>query len=104
MPQVKIIKPGEGKMVWAAGDHYTYKVTGEDTGGTYSLFEGMVPPQAGPPPHFHGREFEAFYILEGELTFHTDQGSITAGPGSYAHIPKNVLHTFKNEGHRMPGM
>jgi len=104
MPQVKVIKAGEGKMVWAAGDHYTFKVTAQDTDGTYSLFEGLVPPQGGPPPHFHGREFEAFYILEGELTFHTEQGSITAGPGDYAHIPMNVLHTFKNESNRLARM
>ncbi len=98
--QVKVIGPGEGKIVWAAGDHYTFKVTGLDTGGTYSLFEGSVPPQAGPPPHFHQREIEAFYILEGELTFHSQAGSVTAGPGTYVHIPKNLLHTFKNESNR----
>jgi mannose-6-phosphate isomerase-like protein (cupin superfamily) len=100
LPSVKVIGPGEGKIVWAAGDHYTFKVTGQDTGGTYSLFEGLVPPQAGPPPHFHQREFEAFYILEGELTFHSKEGSVTAGPGTYVHIPMNLLHTFRNESNR----
>ena len=82
MPPVKIIGPGEGKIVWAAGDHYTFKVTGQDTGGTYSLFEGLVPPQAGPPLHFHQREFEAFYILEGNLTFHTRESSVTRSENS----------------------
>ena len=100
MPSVKVIGPGEGKIVWAAGDHYTFKVTSQDTGGTYSLFEGLVPPWAGPPPHFHQREFEAFYILEGELTFHSEAGSVVAGPGNYAHIPMNLLHTFRNESNR----
>lgn len=100
MPSVKVIGPGEGKIVWAAGDHYTFKVTGQDTGGTYSLFEGLVPPDAGPPPHWHSREFEAFYILEGELTYHSQAGSVVAGPGTYVHIPMNLLHTFHNESNR----
>ena len=98
--RVKIVMPGEGKCVWAAGDHYFFKNTGADTGGTYSLFEGLVPPGGGPPPHFHEREFEAFYILEGELTFHANGASTIAGPGTFVHIPKNLLHTFKNESHR----
>jgi len=98
--RVKVVKPGEGKLVWAAGDNYTFKVTGDDTGETYSLFEGLVPPHAGPPAHWHEREFEAFYILEGELTFHTKEGSIKAGPGAYVHIPMNLLHTFENMSNR----
>jgi mannose-6-phosphate isomerase-like protein (cupin superfamily) len=100
VPSVKVIGPGEGKIVWAAGDHYTFKVTGQDTGGKYSLFEGLVPPRAGPPLHFHQREFEAFYILEGDLTFHSQAGSVVAGPGTYVHIPKNLVHTFHNESNR----
>ena len=92
--------PGEGKCLWAAGDHYFFKNTGADTGGTYSLFEGLVPPGGGPPPHFHQREYEAFYVLEGELTFHANGASTVAGPGTFVHIPKDLLHTFKNESHR----
>ena len=100
MLQVKVVKPGEGKCIWAAGDHYFFKNTGDDTGGTYSLFEGLVPPQGGPPPHFHQREYEAFYVLEGELTYHANGASTVAGPGTFVHIPKNLLHTFKNESQR----
>ena len=100
MLQVKVVMPGEGKCVWAAGDHYFFKNTGVDTGGTYSLFEGLVPPDGGPPPHFHGREYEAFYVLEGELTFHANGASTIAGPGTFVHIPKNLLHTFHNESQR----
>ena len=55
MLQVKIVKPGEGKCIWAAGDHYFFKNTGDDTGGTYSLFEGLVPPGGGPRPARRGR-------------------------------------------------
>ena len=58
------ISAGEGRTVWVVGDRYTIKASGEDTGGAFALFEAIVPPQAGPPPHVHHREDEAFYFLE----------------------------------------
>jgi hypothetical protein len=32
-----------------------FKVSVEQTGGAYSLFEGLVPPRNGTPPHIHHR-------------------------------------------------
>ena len=56
-------------MVAVAGDVYTLKLAGADTGGRCSLLEFVVPPGGGPPPHVHTREDEAFYVTAGELTF-----------------------------------
>jgi hypothetical protein len=36
-----------------AGGTYTILVSGEDTGGRYSLIDMLVPPSRGPPPHRH---------------------------------------------------
>ena len=44
-------------------------LVGDDTNGKYALWEAIVPPSGGPPPHVHSREEEGFYILEGEITF-----------------------------------
>jgi mannose-6-phosphate isomerase-like protein (cupin superfamily) len=48
------------------GEHLTYKVPSQRTGGAYSLFEVATHPGAGPPPHVQHREDESFYVLEGE--------------------------------------
>ena len=61
------ISEGEGKMLWVVDELMTFKVSGEDTGGAYSLTDSVVPPGGGPPPHIHHREDEAFWVLEGEL-------------------------------------
>ena len=45
------VLPGEGRSIWAAGDTYTFKVTGGETNGGLVFWEASVPPQAGPPPH-----------------------------------------------------
>jgi quercetin dioxygenase-like cupin family protein len=96
--EVKVVRPGEGECIWVTGNHYTFQAVGQDTGGAYTLFEGVVPAGAGPPAHFHRREVEAIYILDGELTFYVNGQTIPLGPGSFIHIPRLVVHSFKNLG------
>lgn len=92
------LEPGEGKSFWVLGDLYTFKVVGGDTGGSFAMLEVEVQPQNGPPPHIHHREDETFYITGGEFSFlHGDQ-TFRATAGSFVHIPKGTLHTFKNVG------
>jgi hypothetical protein len=44
----------------------------------------------------HRRTDEAFYVLEGELTFHLDHGPVEAGPGDFVLVSHGVVHTFEN--------
>ncbi|HET7479873.1 MAG TPA: cupin domain-containing protein [Rubrobacteraceae bacterium] len=90
---------GEGKTVWMVGtDLITFKATGEDTEGAFALFDSLVLPGGGPPPHIHHRESESFYVLEGRFEFLAENGWIKAAPGSFVHVPKGTLHTLKNAG------
>src|SRR5712692_8932007 len=63
----------EGRTVAVVGDVYRFLATGDDTNGKYALWEAIVPPGGGPPPHVHSREEEGFYILEGEITFRSEE-------------------------------
>ena len=49
----------------------------------------------GPPLHHHDFD-EAFYVLEGELTFQLGDELSTAGPGSLTWAPRGSVHTFAN--------
>ena len=60
--------PGKGRTISVVGDVYRFLATGAETNGKYALWEAIVPPGGGPPPHVHSREEEGFYILEGEIT------------------------------------
>lgn len=95
--ETNAIFAGEGRTIWVVGDRYTIKASGEETGGAFALVEALVPPEGGPPPHVHGREDEAFYVLEGELRFHADGRDFVAGAGSWVTLAKGSLHHFKNE-------
>src|ERR687894_42410 len=92
----------EGKTLWVVDELMTFKAVGEDTGGAYALTDSLMVPQGGPPPHIQHREDEAFWVLQGELEFLIDGGTIRARAGSFIHVPKGALHTFKNVGSTPP--
>jgi mannose-6-phosphate isomerase-like protein (cupin superfamily) len=97
MTQAVIRKTNEGRTVGVVGDVYRFLATGEDTNGKYALWEALVPPGGGPPPHVHSREEEGFYILEGEITITIGDKRLVAGAGIFANMPVGTPHYFKNE-------
>jgi quercetin dioxygenase-like cupin family protein len=56
--------------------------------------------ERGPDPHVHRGHTDAFYVLEGELTFAVGpEGQLVrVGAGGFAAVPPNVVHTFRNDG------
>jgi mannose-6-phosphate isomerase-like protein (cupin superfamily) len=93
------LRQAEGWSVWVFGSQLlTCKVTAEQTGGAYSLFEGLVPEQEGTPPHIHHREDECFYVLEGEFEFCVGEDTVRTGAGSLIYVPRGTLHAFSNVG------
>jgi quercetin dioxygenase-like cupin family protein len=68
----------------------------EQSDGHVSMIESTMPAGAkGPPLHLHDFD-EAFYVLDGELTFQLNQELITAGPGELAFALRGVPHTLAN--------
>ena len=92
-----IRKPAEGRTIAVVGDVYRFLAVGEDTNDKYALWEAVVPPGGGPPPHVHSREEEGFYILEGEITFTIGEKCLVASAGVFANMPVGTPHSFKNE-------
>jgi quercetin dioxygenase-like cupin family protein len=97
IPRNLFKKPTEGRTIAVVGDVYRFLATGEDTNGKYAMWEAVVPPGGGPPPHVHSREQEGFYILEGEITIHVGEERIVASAGMFANMPVGTPHSFKNE-------
>jgi mannose-6-phosphate isomerase-like protein (cupin superfamily) len=48
--------------------------------------------------HVHADEDDAFYILEGEMTFTFGDEEVTAPPGTFVLVPPGVEHGFHNDG------
>src|ERR1700678_3829934 len=95
-----LCKPTEGRTIAVVGDVYRFLATGEVTNGKYALWEAIVPPGGGPPPHVHSREEEGFYVLEGEITILIGDERLVASAGMFANMPVGTQHSFKTETDR----
>jgi quercetin dioxygenase-like cupin family protein len=88
------LQDGKGNARWWGGGLATIKVTGKETGDLYSLVEVLEPQGAKAPLHLHHFEDEAFYVLEGEMTFYVGEETIKASAGSFVFGPKGVPHAY----------
>jgi quercetin dioxygenase-like cupin family protein len=98
--RIKVSHPGEGRTVEVVGDTYRFLGVGGDTDQTYAIVEATVAPGSGPPLHYHTREEEGFYVLEGEVAFTADGETVRATPGTFLNLPKDSRHSFENVGDR----
>ena len=90
-------EPGSAPELELMGVRIRFLVSGEETGGAWSLLEYTAPPGlAGPAPHHHARTTELFYVLEGRLTLEVEGEVRTLGAGGLALVPPGVPHRFGN--------
>lgn len=93
-------EPAAGSTLNVLGLTHIYKATDTETAGSFSLWEAVVPPGAGAPPHTHAREDEAFYVLSGELVVEFEGGSAPrrVAPGGFFFGARGRRHAFRNVG------
>ena len=68
----------------------------EQSDGVVSAIENAVPAGWGGPPLHHHDFDEAFYVLDGELTFQQGDRVTAAGPGELVFAPRGSHHTLAN--------
>ena len=91
--------PGEGATIEGpAGGPLTFKVRGEQTGGSLTAFENVIAPGDGPPLHTHADEDEAWYVIHGTLRFRLGDTHADAPAGSFVFVPRGTPHAFTNAG------
>jgi quercetin dioxygenase-like cupin family protein len=69
-------------------------VSGEETGGAYSLSELCAPEGSMPPLHVHHRDDETFYVLQGELRLFVGDRELVLSVGQAAVAPRGTPHTY----------
>ena len=74
----------------------THKLTSQQTGGAYYLFESEFEPGTGNQLHVHRREIEIGYVLKGALEIRYGDQTRVLEAGGVAHLPKNVPHAIRN--------
>ncbi len=93
----------DGEALWIVGGLYTWKATGAQTNGVYSLCEVRGPAGFGPPQHIHEREDEGFIVAAGSVTLLIGEEETTLGEGGFGFVPRGTTHTFRfdDEGTRL---
>ena len=94
IPTARLISNGQGKRLNVLGDNQRILLTGEDTGGSYTLVENYNPPGASIPLHLHRNEDETFYVVSGEVEFEINGEIVLATAGATVYLPRNAPHSF----------
>ena len=95
---IVIVPPGEGRVVPRRfGEQTIVKVAKGETDGAYALRENSMPAWFNTVPmHIHHTAEEAFYVLDGVITFIGAFGPTDAPPGSFVLIPRGTPHSIAN--------
>ena len=88
------VRSDEGRATWFAGALMVQKAAGDDTQGRFDLLDQTMPPGYAVPRHVHHAEDEAWYVLDGEMTFQCGDREVIAGPHSWIFAPRDIPHTF----------
>lgn len=87
-------KPFTGNSVHYLAHTFSFLATGKDTDNAYALIHCFFRKGFTPPPHYHTKEDESFYLLEGTIEFQAGNKKIMASAGELIVLPKGIPHSF----------
>jgi len=88
-----VVPPGKGHRV---GNVEFLARTADTPRFTFAIIEIAVGRHL--EEHVHDAEDDAFYIVQGEMTFTFGDEEIAAPPGTFVLAPPGVAHGFRNDG------
>jgi mannose-6-phosphate isomerase-like protein (cupin superfamily) len=96
----RVLGPKDGEVAGAPESRTDrFMIDSTDTGGRLSVVEHSLPPHvlAG-PLHYHSREDEYSYVLEGRMGALLGDQEVNAEAGDLVFKPRGQWHTFWNPG------
>jgi quercetin dioxygenase-like cupin family protein len=93
-----LLRPGEGEVITQKDERELRILCDHDLLNlTWTRYAAG---QRGPDPHIHKLHADAFYVLDGEVTFDLgpEPKKVVAQAGTLFVVPAGVIHTFANEG------
>jgi hypothetical protein len=80
---------------------YRFPVTGQSSGGAFSLIQTNAPgsTELGVLPHIHELHYETFFNVRGRFQLWTKKDGVEntriLGPGDFGAVPHKTIHTFQ---------
>ena len=90
---------GTGPATWAMGSLFEHLLLGTETGGL-GVSVVTQPPGIATPLHRHTHEDEAFYLLDGTMTYRAGDDTFHLAAGDVIWLPRGVPHAFRVTGDR----
>ena len=87
-----IVRPGDGRRT----GNVEFLALSEHSSRFNLSIITMAPGRDGPEAHVHDDEDDAFYVLDGEITFILGEDEVAAPAGTFVLVPPGVEHTFAN--------
>lgn len=88
----------DGAATWAMGGLFERLASGAETGGELGFSLVTQPPGIATPLHVHSRESEAFYLLDGTMTYRAGEQVHRLSAGSFIYLPLGIAHAFRVTG------
>lgn len=88
---------GTAPATWAMGSLFERLATPGETGGLDVALVTQSPGIA-TPLHKHTKEAEAFFLLEGEMTYRAGSDTYHLGSGDFLYLPIGLPHAFRVTG------
>ena len=99
MPEASIVGPQGGEVVLPGAIQVRMVEDGSGTAHRLAVAVLTVPPRTdGPPPHWHSKHDETFYVIAGTARFTVGDTQREAPAGTFVSVPIGAEHTFANPG------
>src|ERR1700733_11108526 len=97
--EASIVGPQDGEVVLPGPIEVRMIEDGSGTGHRLAVAVLTVPPHTdGPPPHWHQKHDETFYVVAGTARFTIGDTQREAPAGTFVSVPVGAEHTFANPG------
>lgn len=102
MPQPRAVfrRQGSARGTWAMGSLFEHLLTAQESGGKLGVALVTQPPGIATPLHRHHREAEAFYLLDGSMTYRAGDEVFHLTEGDFIWLPPMLPHAFRVTGDR----
>jgi mannose-6-phosphate isomerase-like protein (cupin superfamily) len=95
---VVVSAAGTGPATWAMGMLFERLAGAEETAGLLGASVVTQPPGQASPLHVHTREAEAWFLLQGAMTYRAGEQLIRMTAGDFIYLPREVPHAFRTTG------
>ncbi|MFZ0323386.1 MAG: cupin domain-containing protein [Actinomycetes bacterium] len=96
-----VVRPGgSGPATWAMGSLFERLVSGDETDHQLGASLVTQPPGIATPLHVHTHEAEAFFLLDGTMTYQAGDERVRLVAGDFIYLPLGIPHAFRITGDR----